>query len=283
MLTGFLKSLFASFIIITLTGCAGPLKVNYKAKTPQVKISDPISISIVPFKDERPVKGDPREIGKIDANVSDITGNTLTLSEDVTSIIEKAFAEELSASGYSVKAAPDENADFILSGEIKAFSLDIAARDYVDIAITSKFVERETGKTVWSGTEEVKEDRFAGTMGNSRATISNYISRSLSKAVTQTIANISNKVISTKAATTAPPAAKAAPAVGMGRVLVNTEPNRSKVYINDVYYGLTPLTLDIEPGIYELKIKQKGFKEAKEKVSVRDGQLTEIETGLEKE
>jgi len=68
-----------------------------------------------------------------------------------------------------------------------------------------------------------------------------------------------------------------------GRISIKTEPPRSKVYIGDVYYGLSPLTVDIEPIVYEITIRLEGFKEKKEKVSIRKGQKTELEINMEKE
>ena len=46
---------------------------------------------------------------------------------------------------------------------------------------------------------------------------------------------------------------------------------------------MTPLNLDIEPGVYEIVVKSKGYKESREKVSVRLGQFTELGFDLEKE
>ena len=70
---------------------------------------------------------------------------------------------------------------------------------------------------------------------------------------------------------------------GTGRIVISTDPSRSKVYIKGVYYGMTPLNLDIEPGVYEIVVKSKGYKESSEKVSVRLGQFTELSFDLEKE
>ena len=39
----------------------------------------------------------------------------------------------------------------------------------------------------------------------------------------------------------------------------------------------------MEPGIYSLSIRHDGFKDTTEKVSVRDGSVTEFETRLKKE
>jgi len=56
-----------------------------------------------------------------------------------------------------------------------------------------------------------------------------------------------------------------------------------KVYIGDIYFGLSPLSVDIESGVYDVTIRLEGFKEKKEKVSIRKGQKTELEMNMEKE
>jgi len=68
-----------------------------------------------------------------------------------------------------------------------------------------------------------------------------------------------------------------------GRLTVSTAPQRSKMYIDGVYYGLTPLSVDLAPGVYEVTLKQKGFRPVTEKVSIRQDGTTELEAELEKE
>jgi hypothetical protein len=81
-----------------------------------------------------------------------------------------------------------------------------------------------------------------------------------------------------------PPAAYAAPAavVASGYLSVTTTPARVKVYVDDVYFGLTPLKLELDAGVHAVKLKADGYKPASEKVSVRKGDTTELEMVLEK-
>ena len=69
----------------------------------------------------------------------------------------------------------------------------------------------------------------------------------------------------------------------MGRIFVRTEPPRAKVYIGDIYYGLSPLTIDIEQGIYDFVIKLGGFKDTRERVAIRRGHKIDMEITMEKE
>ncbi|MFZ2523827.1 MAG: PEGA domain-containing protein [Candidatus Ferrigenium altingense] len=66
-----------------------------------------------------------------------------------------------------------------------------------------------------------------------------------------------------------------------GLLLVNTNPQRAKVYLDGVYYGLSPLRLEMEPGVHAISVKLEGYKMVTEKVSVRKGDNTEMELNLE--
>ena len=67
-----------------------------------------------------------------------------------------------------------------------------------------------------------------------------------------------------------------------GLLLVNTSPSRAKVYLDGVYYGLSPLRLEMEPGVHAISVKLEGYKMVTEKVSVRKGDNTEMELNLER-
>lgn len=271
-------------LFVIFTGCAGPLEIRYDPKTSgPFQISAPAAVFVAPFEDKRDLSGspdkDPRNIGRIDGTVSDLTGTKLTLSEDVTETVKKAYKKELAIAGFKIVPERDE-ADYIVSGEVREFRLDIGARDEVAIEVTSELTNAKTNDIVWSGTSSEKGDRFAGVTGNSRATLSNYIAASLQKVIRRSIAasgaNLPKAVAPQEPSVT--PAAKAA-----GKIAITTSPERAKVYVDGVYYGFSPLTLDLAAGVYEVTIRQKGFKPFSERVSVRKDSKTEIEAELEKE
>ncbi len=66
-----------------------------------------------------------------------------------------------------------------------------------------------------------------------------------------------------------------------GLLLVNTNPARAKVYLDSVYFGLSPLRLELEPGVHTISVKLTGYKMVAEKVSVRKGDSTEMDLDLE--
>ncbi|MEK6758620.1 MAG: PEGA domain-containing protein [Deltaproteobacteria bacterium] len=278
-------------LVVFAAGCAGPLQVAYSPKAPDKsdKIKAPVTVFIEPTKDLREKKAaDPRRIGKIGAVVSDMNAGDLVISEDADGLIKRALVSEFTLAGYVVKTEGDaKEADFVLRSGVKDLRLDVGPRDEVSVVITVSLDETVTGKAVWSGDSVEKGDRFAGVSGNSRQTLSWYLSSSVSKAIRSILAEINPRIANTRAAYVPEKLQEAqyekpAPQ-GTGRVVISTEPSRSKVYIKDVYFGMTPLNLDIEPGVYEIVVKSKGYKESREKVSVRLGQFTELGFDLEKE
>lgn len=63
---------------------------------------------------------------------------------------------------------------------------------------------------------------------------------------------------------------------------MGTIPGRAKVYLNNVYQGMTPLRAEIESGVHAISIKLEGYRMVAEKVTVRGGEHTEIDLTLER-
>jgi hypothetical protein len=281
-----LLPLLALFLLM-FAGCAGPLEVKYEPKTDsQFKSKEPAAIFVAPFEDKRdlsksPFKN-PKTIGRIEATVSNMSGEELTISENVTETVAGAYRKELAIAGFTVVPEKD-NARYILSGEVREFRLDVGSRDTVAIELAYAVEDAQTKKLISSGVESVREDRFAGVMGNSRTSLSNYIAASLQKVIRRSIA-AAGANLSGEQNSPAPGKDATAPSnEALGKISVTTSPQRAKVYIDGVYYGLTPIAIDLAPGVYEVTVKQKGFHTVSEKVSVRQNGATEMETELEKE
>ena len=214
------------------------------------------------------------------------------------------------------------NALFEVSGVIKDLTLNVRERDEINIAIETTLKDLATGKVVWSGLVTEKNDRFAGVSGNNKEDVIAYLNKELRVASNKTVEAVSASLMASQpelfnltAGTkpipgvtvyVAPTAAKPAPATpatmmpshGMqpvpppaymprasdttGLLLVNTSPSRAKVYLDGIYYGLSPLRLEMEPGVHAISVKLEGYKMVTEKVSVRKGDNTEMELNLER-
>lgn len=276
---------------IVFVGCAGPLKVNYQSGSTQdiPHIKDNPVIHIKPYIDSRGNVG-PHYLGKITATVSDINSDKLILEQDVAQLVTEAVSSHLAAAGFNVKgwSAELEAADgagLIISGEVKKFRLDIAARDEIEFELSTTVVEKKTGKVIWAGTISEKNDRYAGVMGDSRRKIAGYISKTLQTALNRTLKEI-NANIQPASPLPVPGFAgirDTSIPEGFGRLMIKTEPPRSQVYIGDVYYGLSPLNLDMAPGVYDAVLRLNGFKTVREKISIRNRDVTEMDMVMEKE
>lgn len=278
-----IKNAFAFALSLTLLfiafGCSGPLKVAYRpAEGVPSKLKEPLRVSIAPVADARG-EADPRKIGKIDATIADMNATKLVLSEEPARLVEKALSEELKAAGFIVSGAKE--ADLVLASSIKSFRLDVGGRDEVEIAIDAA-LEKSGGGAVWTGTFAFKKERYAGVMGNSRGTIERLVNGALStalrKGVNEMVAALDKPAVNAER-----PSKDAVETVGAGRLVISSVPARAKVYIDEVYYGLTPLSLDLKPGIHDISVSQKGFRDSKERVSVRSGETTELPAVLDKE
>ncbi|MBI3599142.1 MAG: PEGA domain-containing protein [Nitrospinae bacterium] len=296
----FLPLIFFLFV----TGCIGPLKVDYKpGQIPDTsKAKKPLTILLKPYMDSR-TGVDPKYVGKINSTVSDIHDDKIVLDRDVAAFVTEAVKTHLTSAGFNVTNPPSppftkggngegDAADIIISGEVKKFRLDIGGRDEIEIELATRAIKggstsSPSGKVIWEGVITEKDDRYAGVFGNSRKSIGAYISKTLSRAINKTIAEININIA--KGDSSALPQNELKPAgethipEGSGRLFITTEPARAKIYIGDVYYGLSPLSIDIEPAVYDMAIRLEGFKEKREKVAVRKGQRTELEIKMERE
>lgn len=272
------------------------------------------------YVDQRKVSN-PRYLGQLSARVSGLSGNELLMDQDVASIATGAIKKRFDAEGFQVmEGTSAANAVFEVTGVVKELTLNVKERDDISIAIETTLKDVATGKVVWSGLVTEKNSRFAGVSGNSKDDVMAYLNKELRIASTKTVDAIGaslmashpelfnltpgTKPIPGVTVYVAPSLPKAAPVAvpsygvqpgsdvpvstyrphasdANGLLLVNTNPPRAKVYLDGVYYGMSPLRLEIEPGIHAISVKLAGYNMVTEKVSVRRGDNTEIELNLE--
>ncbi len=270
-----LKAIVLFFFVLLVSACTGPLSIKYAPRS-QPSIKTPVLIGIEKIIDAREVKGDKRNIGNVASPVADYYREDIVLADDVAHIVNEAFREELKSAGFLVADKSGE-ARFSLSAEVRQFKIDIGARDFVEIGLLVSIVDAHSGKVVLSEAYSEKAERFAGIAGNTRKSISGFISLTLSKAIERALRDASSRIDSFGGG--AVEAAGAGEA--KGRIVINTEPRRAEVYLDNVYFGLTPLSVEIKQGVYKITIKQRGFKETAIQVSIRRNDTTELEIRLE--
>jgi hypothetical protein len=290
-------------------GSSGPL-IKYGA-----------TLRVNKYVDQRKLS-DPRLLGTAEGRVKGVNGNQLLLDQEIANIVTVSIKKRFDTEGYQVlEGSSASNALFEVSGVVRELTLNVKNRDEISIALETTLTEVATGKVIWSGMVMEKNDRFAGVSGNNKGDVVAYMNKELGIVSNKTVEAISASLMAsqpelfnltpgTKAipgvtvyvAPTAPkPAPGVVPAYGVqpngavpaptytphasdtaGLLLVNTNPQRAKVYLDGVYYGMSPLRLEMEPGVHAISVKLEGYKMVTEKISVRKGDNTEIELNLER-
>ena len=272
-------------------------------------------LRIHPYADQRAEKN-PRLLGENTTRVFGVEGTELIADQDVASIATASIKKQFQKAGFPVLEEGSTQASaFELSGVVKTLTLNSKDRDDISIAIETSVTDVATGKVIWSALVSEKNNRFAGVSGNTKADIVDYLNRELriasDKTVdavntllmatyptlfnlipgTKTIAGVT--VLSAPSAAVAPvvPAAEAVSVASpaytphasatMGLLAVSSKPSRAKVYLDGIYYGMTPLRAEIEPGVHNVDVKLEGYKTSSEKVSVRKSDDTELELTLD--
>ena len=275
--------------------------------SPQAK--NAVKLRFNQYIDQRQVTN-PRYLGQITTRVSGVSGNELILDQDIAEIAVAAIKKRFDTEGFQVLEGTDSsNAQFEVSGIIKELVLNVKNRDEISISIETTLKDAASGKVVWSGLVTEKNDRFAGVSGNNKADLVAYLNKGIQIVSGKTVDAIGASLAASRpelfnltpgtkaikgvdvyvapALATVPampvaPAAHAGITATTGLLSVNTSPPRAKIYLDGVYFGLSPLSSEIEPGVHGVVVKLKGYKTATEKVSVRKGNKTELEFSLER-
>ncbi|NJE08484.1 PEGA domain-containing protein [Thermococcus sp. M39] len=66
----------------------------------------------------------------------------------------------------------------------------------------------------------------------------------------------------------------------LATLIINSNPLGAGVYINGTYHGITPLTLNLTPGTYELKVVEEGYQNFTKIVTINPGEKTNITASL---
>jgi hypothetical protein len=298
------------------SGTIETAKMTAPVSTPGLKYG--ATLRVLNYVDQRKVSN-PRYLGQMTTQVGGMSGKELIIDQDVAALATAAIKRRFDAEGFQVmEGSSAANAIFEVTGVVKELTLNVKERDDVTIAIETTVKEVATSKVIWSGLVNEKHNRFAGVAGNNKDDVMAYLNRELKVASTKTVEAISSSLMAGRpdlfnltpgskpvpgvTVYVAPSLPKAAPVAvqnygvqgdvqpstyrphaseANGLLLVNTNPPRAKVYLDGVYYGMSPLRLEMEPGIHAISVKLAGYNMVTEKVSIRRGDNTEIELNLE--
>jgi hypothetical protein len=304
---------------VLLAGCAGLMgneihvSENDKPNSDAVKVKYLATLRIADYVDGRNM-GNPRKIGIAEARVMGLSGTDILLDRDATEVVTDSLRRRLQDTGIQVLAKDDASALFELSGVVKELKYDVKTRDEVSIKIDSTLKEVATGKVIWSGEVAQQDERFAGVSGNTKSDIADYLKQELGVVTGKTTEAIDNVLMATRpelfsltpgtkvipgvtvfvtpgteaqaplTPTPTPPAVANSPLPVLANTLliVRTEPVHAKIYLDGVYYGMSPLHVAMPAGIYKVEARQKGYRTSTDKVAVRLGNTTELEMELVK-
>ena len=278
------------------TSAAG-LRPNWPTPTVAAPLrgadGQPVLVALAPVIDAR--TGQPgRRLGSTEAVVLGVDGRELVLSRDAPELVDTLLREQLRAQGYTV-VVPPQRADLQLEIALQALTLQVAARDARHFALRGSLRRQSSGQLLWSGLLERQDDRFAGVAGNDRAALESYLGEGLADVASRLVLALRQPLAGPAAApmATAAPAAAARPPAStrpaaaepsslLGYVAVSSVPARARVYVGDVYHGLTPMTVELPAGVSQLHIKLDGWRSVSEKVAVRRGATVELELQLQR-
>jgi PEGA domain len=199
--------------------------------------------------------------------------------------------------GYQVV---DNDAMFELSGTVRKLTYDVKARDEINISIASTLRDVATGKLLWSGIVDEKKSRFAGIVGNNKSDVVRVLRNEIGVVTKKTSDQIGGVLMAQHpdlfgivrgtvavpgvTVLNAPNSAVGAQAISSakGKLIVGSRPQGAKVYVDDVYYGMSPLHLGMDPGIHTVTVELDGYGKVVQKVSVRKGDTTDLELKLKK-
>lgn len=261
------------------------------------------TIHVTKFVDERAGMSS-KNIGISTERILGISGKDLVLDQKVADVVTKAIKKRFEDEGF--RLVEDGTALYELSGVVKELTYNVKVRDEISISIETTLKEVATGKILWSGVVKEQDNRFAGVSGNSKSDIANYLRYKLGLVTKKTYDASSAILIASHpdlfnvAPGTKPiagvtvlfssgadqPASSAVPVVSVmappktGTLTLSTKPSRAKVYLEGVYFGLSPLRAEVEVGIHNVSVKLDGYRAAFEKISVRKDETTELEIVL---
>ncbi len=295
------------FLVAMLAGCAGTrepgnaiyMHVDEKPSPTARQQKYPVLLRLSAYQDARDVS-DPHLLGVATTRVLGMTGKDIMLDSEVAAVVGASMKKRLSDDGLQFVEA--DQAQFQLSGVVKVLSVDIKERDQLNIAIESTLTETSSGRVIWSGVVAEKRERYAGVSGNSKGDVAAFLKTGLAAVSHKTSESIQSVLMATRPelfgvagvakavsgvtvyTNTPVPAVSVAaisqPISATGKLALTSVPGSVKVYVDDIYYGLTPLEAEMTAGIYQLRFELDGYGKSSEKVSVRRGDRTELKVEL---
>ncbi len=278
----------------------GIAEINKTSSQP-VLSKNKVTLRLAGYVDER-VGIEPNQFGISNQLISGISGKKLVIDAPVKTLVAAAMKQRFAQLGYQIVDSVEQPALYELSGVIKEFVYNVKERDEVAITVESTLKEVSTGAVIWSGVVVEKASRFAGVGGNNKKDVIQYLRKELTILTQKTVnaigaslaavrpelfnltpgtQQIEGVVVLQAARGNAFSANSAANGATNGTLALTTQPSRAKIYVDGIYFGLSPLRAELSAGVHRISIKLDNFKTQEEQVSLRSGQVTELEMPFE--
>lgn len=276
----FSRKIVTFLCILALTGCAtsgdGLIHVAATAKTSASgAVNNGITFNFAGYTDARN-NGNPRKLGDSTQAIGGMSGKEILLDRDASALVNEVVQQSLLDAGFQLS----ENASsrYELSGVVKELRFDVKFRDEVAVMLETSIKDRTTGETVWTGLSIQKEDRFAGMSGNNTSDIAKFLKKQLGLASKKIVTNLTANLTAFHPA----PAPVVADGGMTGQLKLSVLPERAKVYVDGIYFGLAPLQSELAAGVHDVSVKLDGYVPASEKIAIRKGSVTELEISLQR-
>ncbi len=267
----------------------------------------PIDVVVHTYEDGRS-EAPSRRIGDIrDTFVSDMTGSHIVIDEGIATLVTTAMRKQLAVAGYHVLNGEQGGTPpvaYVIQGRITRFSLDVLSRDKVEIEVQTRVTDPHTNEVIWAGTVQEKTEHFAGVIGDSRASLVDYLDDSLRHVTEKTVkaftaalaqslpdmflqAGVPTPGVSVQTAPRVHNEGHVQPSPNIpvkdgGELSITTVPAGVQVYIGDVYYGMSPLSLKLAAGVYSVRLAVEGYRDVTQKVSVRPAETTRWRVAMQR-
>ncbi len=250
-----------SVALLVAVGCA-PSAVVVRA--PSAPVVEPASeaVWVTPAADLRP-EAQPRLLGTRRHNVGS-GGRPLHLDRPVAAWVTERLMAVLADRGLHPRLLQTASHPAVwIEPRIQDLALTVGADDRFDLTLA--LILHRGDQEVWSHSRELHEARFTGVGG----TTLGHLIYLLQEDVDQ----VWGDLLTAMATNEQPPATR-------GRVEVVSTPAGARVYLDGVYYGTTPFTAELRPGVHELRLVPPLAPEIHERLAVVAGRTTRYEAVL---
>ncbi|MEK7828886.1 MAG: hypothetical protein AAB256_03785, partial [Deltaproteobacteria bacterium] len=102
------------------------MTVKYDARlgAPAISLKESFNVAIALYKDERK-EGNRKKLGDITSPVFGIDATELIIEKNVSDLVTDAFKEQFQLAGFKAEKGDKAQADILIEGSVKVFSLDI--------------------------------------------------------------------------------------------------------------------------------------------------------------